>query len=367
LNRRIDIDKIGFLRRKKRRRRILIIAVLSVLLLSGVVFAVSRTGFLRALLAPVSFVARLVNPIELKEEEGRINVLVLGLDTRGGTGLMNTDTILVGSFSVLEGEPAMVSIPRDFWMNLSPYGYGRINAAYSRGGTQKDGSFDEEAGVAFAGAKIEEILGIKIPYWVVVDFEGFEQIIGTLGGVEICVEKTFDDYSYPVPGREAAHPVSSRYEHLHFDAGCQAMDGPTALKYARSRSGTNGEGSDFARARRQQKVILAVKDKVFSLDLLLNPAKLATLFDQVTKTVRTNASFGEVQRGLEIAAKLGDLSAVESLVLDPDSGLVYHPANAAPYGGAYVIVPKVSGYAKIHEAIRNLLYAPKDVQGVQGQ
>ncbi|MDP2736027.1 MAG: LCP family protein, partial [bacterium] len=267
MKRRIDVDKLGLLRRKKRRRRILLIAALSVLLLSGAFFAVSRTGFFRALLTPISFVARLVNPVELKEEEGRLNVLILGLDTRGGTGLMNTDTILVGSISTLEGDPALISIPRDFWMNLSPYGSGRINSAYSRGGTQKDGSFDEEKGVAFAASKIEEVLGIKIPYWVVVDFEGFEQIIKTLGGIEVCVEKAFDDYSYPVPGREAAYPISSRYERLHFDAGCQKMDGTTALKYARSRMGNNDEGNDFARARRQQNVILGVKNKIFSLDL----------------------------------------------------------------------------------------------------
>lgn len=358
LSRQVDLDSIKARKKRVRKKRFIIFGLIILLLAVLGGFAVSRVGLIRSILAPVSFVARLINPIQLKEADGRVNVLVLGLDTRGGGGLMNTDTILVGSFSLLEGDPTLISIPRDLWLNLSPYGYGRINSAYSRGGLS-GGKLSEEEGITFAKEKVSEILGIEIPYWALVDFEGFARIIDTLDGIEVCVERTFDDYAYPVPGKENATPLSTRYEHLHFDAGCQNMDGETALKYARSRSGTNSEGSDFARVRRQQRVISGVRDKVLSINLLLNPGKLANLYKQITDSVKTNASLGEVQRALEIASKFEDLSEVDSLILDPDSKLVYHP-NSALYGGAYVLVPQGGNFEGIHTAVQKLLYKAEE-------
>uniref|UniRef100_A0A832E0N5 LytR family transcriptional regulator n=1 Tax=candidate division WWE3 bacterium TaxID=2053526 RepID=A0A832E0N5_UNCKA len=361
MNRYLDLDYIRKPTRRFRRRTLLVV-LLAVLLLAGGVFALSRIGFFQSLLAPVSFIVNLGKPASLQEVEGRVNALILGLDTRGGGGLMNTDTILVGSISMVGEDPALISIPRDFWTNLAPYGYARINVAYSYGRTQKDGTFDEEKGIAFAKSKVEEILGIRIPYWVLVDFEGFKEIIDTLGGVEICVERAFDDYSYPVPGRESDPVISRRYEHLRFEAGCQVMDGETALKYARSRSGTGGEGSDFARMRRQQKVIFAVKDKVLSLNLLLDIGKLNKLYRQFSSAVQTNAGLGEIKRGLEIANLLTDLDQIKSLVLDPESGLVYHP-DSSLFGGAYVLVPQGGNFDKIHAAVRKLFFGEETTEG----
>jgi len=360
LSRQLDLDPLKARKKRVRKKRFIIFGLIILLLVILGGFAFSQIGFIRSILTPVSFIARLINPIQLKESDGRVNVLVLGLDTRGSGGLMNTDAILVGSFSLLEGDPALISIPRDLWINLSPYGYGRINSAYSRGGLS-GGKFNEEKGITFAKEKVSEILGIEIPYWVLLDFEGFARIIDTLGGIEVCVERTFDDYAYPVPGKESATPLSARYEYLHFDAGCQNMDGETALKYARSRTGTNSEGSDFARVRRQQRVILGVRDKVLSINLLLNPGKLASLYKQITDSVKINASLGEVQRALEIASKFEYLSEADNLILDPDSKLVYHPPSAA-YGGAYVLVPEGGNFKKIHTAVQKLLYKAEENQ-----
>lgn len=349
MNRRLDLDyrKKPIFRRI--RRRTLLLILLGVLLLGGGAWALFQTSFVQLLLAPISFIVNLSKPVSLQEVDGRVNVLVLGLDTRssGWSGL--TDTILIGSISPLEGEPALISIPRDFWVDLSPYGQGKINTAYNYSGTQKDGKFDANKGVEFSKAKIESVLGIKIPYWVVVNFEGFKEVIDTLGGIDVIVGAAFQDCEYPTPDYKTTC--------ISFKSGPQVMDGEKALEYARSRMGTNGEGGDFARARRQQKVILAVKDKVMALNLLLNPGKLSRLYKQINAAVKTNASFGEIQRSLEIAAKLGDLSQVQSLVLDPDSGLVFHPDNSL-FRGAYVIVPKGGDtyYVKIHQAVRNLLF-----------
>ncbi|OGC54696.1 hypothetical protein A2797_02320 [candidate division WWE3 bacterium RIFCSPHIGHO2_01_FULL_48_15] len=352
MNRQIDFDK-GVKRRSSRGRRAIIAA--------GILALVASVGIILAkvdLLSPISFVAQLVSPTQLKETDGRVNALILGLDSRGGTGLLNTDTILVGSLSVTGEEPVLISVPRDFWISLAPYSYGRINSAYSVGGTQKDGSFDEGEGAEFAKGKIEGVLGIPIHYFAVIDFEGFKEVIETVGGVEVCVERAFDDYSYPVPGHESDPIISRRYEHLHFNSGCQLMDEETALKYARSRTGTNGEGNDFARVRRQQNVIMGVKDKIFSLNLLTDSGKIVKLYQQFSKSLRTNMTLGELKRALEIAQKVVDFAQVKSLVLDPDSQLVYHP-DPASYGGAYVLVPTGGNYEKIHSAIRGLLFVGK--------
>lgn len=348
LNRQINLDgkprKKGFW---------LVIGVLVFLIALGAVFA--KIGFWSS----VSFVADIVAPTQLKQTDGRVNALILGLDTRpagnAAGGSLNTDTILIGSISATGGDPALISVPRDFWANLAPYGWGKINSAYYYGGTQKDGSFDEAKGVEFAKAKIEEILGIPIHYYAVIDFASFKEVIDTLGGVNICVEQAFDDYLYPVEGKENAPIISQRYEHLHFNAGCQLMDGETALKYSRSREGTNGEGNDFARARRQQKVILAVKDKLSSLNLLTDSGKIVELYQQFSKSIKTDLTFNELRRILEISQKFAKFPETKNLVLDPDSQLVYHP-NPDLYGGAYVVVPTGGDYEKIHTAVSKFLF-----------
>jgi LCP family protein required for cell wall assembly len=358
----LDLDAPRHKKRgRKLKRWLILLAIL--LALGGGLLAFSRTPFVQGLLAPVSFFARLLEPTKLTEVDGRVNVLVLGVDTRssGWSGL--TDTILVGSVSPLEGEPALISIPRDLWVTL-PCGNGRINAAYNCGGGvyQTAVEFDQEKAANFAKTKIEEIIGIKIPYWVVVNFEGFKEIIDTLGGITVTVETAFDDYYYPTSDYKT--------KHISFKAGKQVMNGEKALEFARSRKGT--AGGDFDRARRQQKVIMAVKDKIMSLNLLLDLGKLSQLYQQINAAVKTNASFGEIKRSLEIAAKLGDLSQVKSLVLDHDSGLIYAPSAQDKkrfYGGADVLLPKGGNiyYTKIQAAVRTLLFDSESGANSEGK
>jgi LCP family protein required for cell wall assembly len=356
----LDLDAPRHKKRGRKLKRWLILLTI-LLVLAGGLLAFSRTPFVQGLLAPVSFFARLLEPTKLTEVDGRVNVLILGLDSRtdGFQGL--TDTILVESVSVAEGQPVLVSIPRDFWVKMDcPIALGakKINAAYNcGGGAYSSGKFDQEKAVSFAKAKVEDVLGIKIPYYAVVNFAGFKEIVDTLDGINVCVEEAFTDNAYPVPGRENSLPVYTRYEVVKFSAGCQTLSGDRALKFARSRHGTaNG---DFDRARRQQKVIMAVKDKIMSLNLLLNPSKLSQLYQQINAAVKTNAGFGEIRKALELVGKFDDLSQVSSLVLDPASGLVYHPNNSL-FGG-YVIVPKGGNtyYTKIQAAVQKLFFGTK--------
>lgn len=342
MNRQIDLDQVNKRTSGGRRKRTAVILIVLVVLslVGGGIFALSKLSFVQVLLSPISFVARLVNPVQLKEEDGRVNVLVLGVNDQTEGGL--SDTILIGSISPIEGDPALISIPRDLWLNLAPHGYNRINAAYEFGG------------IAFAKARIEDILGIKIPYWVVVDFSGFKDIIDTLGGIRVCVDTAFSDSSYPRAGHEADLPTSNRFQTVRFKKGCQIMDGETALEYARSRHGTSG--GDYDRALRQQKVIMAVKEKVFSLNLLLNPGKLVKLYQQFSAAVKTNVGLGEIQRLLEIVGRLGDISKAKNSVLDPATGLTYAPSQAvknSQYGGADIILPTGEVFPRFTKQFKN--------------
>ncbi|KKT87778.1 MAG: LytR/CpsA/Psr family protein, partial [Candidatus Moranbacteria bacterium GW2011_GWC2_45_10] len=136
--------------------------------------------------------------------------------------------------------------------------------------------------------------GIPIHYHVMVSFDLFQEIIDILGGVEVTVDTAFTDYAYPIEnmennrcgrteeeikkmeeeGKSDLEIYFCRYEEIVFNQGTQTMDGETALKFVRSRHGNNNEGTDFARSRRQQKIITAIKNKSLSIQTLVNPAKL---------------------------------------------------------------------------------------------
>jgi LCP family protein required for cell wall assembly len=202
------------------------------------------------------------------------------------------------------------------------------------------------------------ILGIPIHYSARIDFDGFRKGIDILGGVDVVVDKTFDDYQYPADGKDNATckdgTYSCRFEHLHFNQGQQHLTGTQALKFVRSRKGTNGEGSDFARSRRQQKVLVSAKNKALKTENLLDPIKLNNLFKDFGQSVETDLDISALTAVFNLSKEI-DSDNINSLVLDnaEDNYLYAPPANL--YGGAYVLIPKDNSWSKIHSAILNLL------------
>lgn len=181
-----------------------------------------------------------------------LNLLLLGENGAGGSGADLTDTIIFASLNGQTKKAVFVSIPRDLWIKEIQ---AKINTVYHYGGND------------LAKKTIEEILGQKIDYVLVVNFDSFEKLIDLLGGIEVDVKNSFDDYKYPIAGREddlcdGDKELKCRYEHLHFDVGRQFMDGKTALKFVRSRNAAGDEGTDFARSARQQQVMKAVEEKI---------------------------------------------------------------------------------------------------------
>ncbi len=271
------------------------------------------------------------------EAEDRINVLLIGMGGEGHDGPYLTDTLIVGSIRPSDGSVAMLSIPRDLLVPVPDYGWRKINAVNAFGELD-----DRGRGGELTRATVEGLLGIDIPYYVRIDFEGFKSIIDDVGGIDVYVERDFTDYQYPT------------YDHgvqvVSFEEGWQHMDGETALQFARSRHGNNGEGSDFARSKRQQKVISALKQKMADYKTYLNPATISNTLASLQSNVATNINLGEMIRLARMAREV-DTSQIRHEVLDnrPDGALVDSMVN-----GAYVLLPRENDWTVLRDIAFNL-------------
>lgn len=335
------------LRQQNSKSRVMpVVLIFTLVLILGLVFSDN----VRALFNPVNIVAN-ITKADLKDTDGRTNVLILGSDKRSA-GIISselTDTILIASIGKYDNDVVLISVPRDLWVESSA-GFTKINEVYYHGGAEE------------LTKVLNTVLGIEIHYYSLVTFDMFEQAIDILGGVEIDVDKAFTDYNYPIEGKETA-PQEERYETIHFDAGPQTMDGVVALKYARSRMGNNGEGTDFARSKRQQKVISAIKDKTLSVKTLLNPIKVNDLYDAYSENVDTNLDLGTLNSFYLLSQEIS-IDNVVSIVLDDRSaadegGLLYSPEDKGLYGGAYVLIPQSGNYDQLHAYVQRYLYGNK--------
>ncbi|MEK9152409.1 MAG: LCP family protein, partial [Patescibacteria group bacterium] len=236
------------------------------------------------------------------EAANRINILLLGMGGEGHEGPNLTDTIILASINPTTRQAALLSVPRDMLVPVDGQGWRKINAANAFGELAAPGR-----GGDATRAILEQIFGMDIPYYVRLDFDGFRDIVDSVDGIDVYVERNFTDTTYPA-ANFATQAVS-------FKEGWQHMDGDTALKFTRSRHGSNGEGTDFARAKRQQKVITALKENLLSFETLKNPARVSTILASLRAHVATNLQIGEILRLAKIGSAM-DRSAITHKVLD---------------------------------------------------
>ncbi len=221
----------------------------------------------------------------------RVTVLVMGLDYRdwvAGSGRSRSDTMMLLSLDPVTKTAGMLSIPRDLWVNIPGYGHGKINTAHAIGGP------------GLAVKTVELVIGIPIHYYAVIDFQAFIRFIDELGGVkldipyEIEVDPLFDENKVLKPG-------------------VQTLPGDLALAYARNRSTGNG---DFDRAKRQQQVVLAIRDRILDFELLPTLIKKApTLYRELADGITTNMQLDEMIRLAALAASVPRAS-IRSGVID---------------------------------------------------
>lgn len=276
------------------------------------------------------------------------NFLLVGIDTRPNSseGLMNTDSIILISYNHRTQELTMLSIPRDTIVQ-SPDSdrFFKINSFYMLGEQKAQGY-----GLEHLSNVVNEYTGQKVNYYAMFNFNSFVQIIDILGGIEVNVDNTFTDYNYP----------DAPDNYLHFDAGMQTMDGTRALMYVRSRhSNDAGEGSDFARAKRQQKVVEALKLKIVNLNLLNNSQKILEILSSIGSNIKLSGyTTTDINAALYLL-KNNQISKINSVVLDPNikEGTLLTEDRWTELGYSITPVPSLGDYSQIHEFIYSTLFA----------
>ncbi|HEB01508.1 MAG TPA: LytR family transcriptional regulator [Candidatus Portnoybacteria bacterium] len=264
-------------------------------------------------------------------EEERINLLLLGIrgigDPHGG---LLTDTLMVISLKPETEEVAMISIPRDIYLEMPGQGISRkINEAYGLGEGSGYGG-----GLTLAKKAVSRVTGLKIHYAFSIDFRAFKEIIDALGGITVYVPREL---------RETGQ--WSGYE-FYVPVGYQKMDGETALFYARARFST----SDFDRARRQQEILIGIKNKAWTTGTLINPIRINALLNAVGRNVRTDLEAWEMKELIELAQRMKITKVVKKVFDTTSQGLLY----STFIDEAYVLLPVGDNFDKIQETCQGI-------------
>jgi LCP family protein required for cell wall assembly len=223
----------------------------------------------------------------------RVNILIMGLDaadwyTPEREGPPKTDSMILATYDPITKTAAMLSIPRDLWVNIPGFGQNKINQAYALG----EGARVPGGGPALAAKTVEELLGITVHYYAQIDFQAFIDFVNFIGGVCVQVEQPIE---LEIPGK---------FIDVKLEPGKACMKGEHLLAYVRNRY---VNGSDFDRAHRQQQVIIAIRDKMLSREvqgmILDDPLKIWNIF---SSGIQTNIPF-------DVAFKLG----LDALKINP--------------------------------------------------
>ncbi|MBI4226556.1 LCP family protein [Candidatus Roizmanbacteria bacterium] len=339
-----------------------------------------------------------------KPAKNQFSVLLLGYAGSNHAGTYLTDTMIVMHVDTKKKKALMISLPRDIWVKLPTKSgedfHSKINTIYE---TELFPNDFPDLNTKLAGTKsdaeltkfiVGQLTGLEIDNYVSIDFASFTKAIDILGGVEVDVLKAFDDEKYPVEGKERdlcgkeeqfklvepylnevdatqsadkekllkekpeldellryatesphlAFPC--RYEKIHFDAGSQRMDGATALKFSRSRQSPQ-DGGDFARAKRQQQILEAVRSKVLSVGFV---AKLPSLLDEMKNHVKTDASPDQIKKFLKEAPSAKEYR-LTSIVLSDQNVLTADRSD----NGQYILTPEegIDNWKNVQKFIKN--------------
>lgn len=251
---------------------------------------------------------------------GPVNILVAGIDTRGGLThrqerqlhvgraiSSNTDTLMLVHIPANHGSVQVVSLPRDTWLNLPGHGMNKINAAYGIGGPQ------------LMVQTVEQATGLTINDYVEIDFLGFVKVINALGGVNICVP----------------FAVNDQYSGLKLSAGRHHVDGVTALEFARDRH--SFAASDLARISHQQQLLSSLFAEATNSGVLANPIRLQQFLSSITAAVKVDRDFNLIRlaselRGLrpsDVTFTTVPLASVNYLTPTGESAVLWDKAAAA--------------------------------------
>ncbi|MDX1992353.1 MAG: LCP family protein [bacterium] len=226
----------------------------------------------------------------------RVTILLMGIDQRGSEydreNAHFTDTMILVQIDPVGKRMGVLSIPRDLWVRIPGYDYGRINTANYLG----DINQLPDGGPGLAMETIRRNIGVSVDYYARINFDVFLTIVDTVApdGVEIEVTELIDDPDYPDAGFGTI-PV-------RFEPGVEVMNAERLLQYARTRA---TDDSDFGRARRQQQVLRALQAEVLSAGGLLNAiTQIPTLYSELAGSYETNAPLDEILRLARLVAEI---------------------------------------------------------------
>lgn len=288
------------------------------------------------------------DPNKLKGEgDGRINFLLLGKggpEQKDGPDL--TDTIILASIDPCNKEAGLLSIPRDLAVKMDSGETTKINAVYaltkiSAIDTGKSEEEAEKAGIESIQKSVENVTGVPIRRYVMLDFTAFEQAINAVGGISVDVKEPVYEHM----------SLKGKPYTLNVKEGQEEFDGLRALAYTRSRY-TSARG-DFARSERQREVIVALKDKVLSLGTYSNPVKVSQLIDSFGGRVRTNMSIPDDVSKLYNLSQEIDSSKIASVSLVDEPNVLIESSSHPSLGSIQIPTAGIYRYDEINNFVRN--------------
>lgn len=332
----------GFGRPRRRSwvRRVAILAVLLLLLGGGIfgfkILAASNkiTTTERSILGQLKDLLFKQGNALAGEHDDRINILLMAIGGEGHSGQNLADTVMVLSIRPSDNAVGIMSIPRDLYVQVPDENYfTKINAVHAYGEAKKKGT-----GPLLIKQKVEEITGQTMSYYARVDFTAFKQIVDAVGGINITIENSFFDY----------------WHKIAFSAGTETMNGERALAYVRARYIEGPEGGDFKRAARQQQTLLAIREKVFSVNTAFDFGAANAILNSLSDNIRTDMELWEMKRFYEIARQI-DRTKVTTVVLTTGPrGVLAGSTEVLSGVPASILKPRTGDYGEIQAMMNNI-------------
>lgn len=266
------------------------------------------------------------------------NYLILGTDRRAAEGSWRTDSIMVVGLDRANNRAAVFSIPRDLYVNIPGYGWGRINQADYMGERR-----ETDGGPKLVGRIVEDVLGIPTQHFVRIQMDGFVDFVDALGGVDIYLDCPFSEPIFNL--------TTQSWTRFVLPAGENHLDGEDAYWFARLRL----EGSDIGRSSRQRAIIWAMRDQILSTNALL---RLPELYSAFNDTITTDLGLFDII-GLAQTALSLDAANVRA------SGLTLRDLqNYVTDGGAQVLV--IGNPSRVRSIVEGVWDAPAMANAFRG-
>ncbi len=334
---------------KHRKRKIILIVIFSLLAILLAVAMIWGDWIISKLTGGNSgifdAIASLVSdavPFET-DENGRTNVLVFGTegynmdgDTgNGGThdGADLTDSIMIISFDQETKDVALISLPRDLKVRKACY-VGKVNEVYTCNNSNGE---NEKAGAEALAEQVGEIFGIDFQYWVHVNWGSLVEIVDTLGGINVTLDEDVNDKYYTGIVAKAGEPIH--------------LDGVQAVGLARARHGTTG--GDFSRGNSQQKILMAIAQRV--VDQGIGVTEAFNLINILGDNLRSNFSTDNFKSGVYLLSGFDPNSMRQVPLVDYENN-IYYVKTATINGISYVIPQEGEGrYANIQAYVDKMI------------